>query len=142
MDSKEKKLYYFIQLELPRLKHLTKMFGEEQSPRYQRLLAAHIEQYGELKIHGWCCKETTVLQWKIIDRDSKTGTPSIVCFALICCTCPQEFLNCRCNMDCKPSIVFLSFHPVPLSNMLLNLHTFNELISAFCAISFGFCHMT
>ena len=34
MDSKENKLYYFIQLELLRLKHLTKMFVEEQSPRY------------------------------------------------------------------------------------------------------------
>ena len=34
MDSKENKLYYFIQLELLRLKHLTKIFGEEQSPRY------------------------------------------------------------------------------------------------------------
>ena len=33
MDSKENKLYYFIQLELLRLKHLTKMFGEEQSPK-------------------------------------------------------------------------------------------------------------
>ena len=29
MDSKETKLYYFIQLELIRLKHLTKSFGEE-----------------------------------------------------------------------------------------------------------------
>ena len=79
MDFKENKLYYFIYLELLRLKHLTKIFGEEQSPRYQRLLAAHIEQYGELKIHGWCFKQTIVLQWKIIDRDSETGTPSIVC---------------------------------------------------------------
>ena len=34
MDYKENKLYYFIQLELLRLKHLTKIFGEEQSPRY------------------------------------------------------------------------------------------------------------
>ena len=34
MDSREKKLYYFIQLELLRLKNLTKIFGEEQSPRY------------------------------------------------------------------------------------------------------------
>ena len=34
MDSKENKLYYFIQLELLRLKNLTKIFGEEQSPRY------------------------------------------------------------------------------------------------------------
>ena len=33
MDYKENKLYYFIQLELLRLKHLTKIFGEEQSPR-------------------------------------------------------------------------------------------------------------
>ena len=29
MDSKENKLYYFIQLELLRLKHLAKLFGEE-----------------------------------------------------------------------------------------------------------------
>ena len=79
MDSKENKLYYFIQLELLRLKHLTKMFGEEQSPRYKRLLAAHIEQYRKLKIHDWCCKQTTVLKRKIVDMDSKTGTPSIVC---------------------------------------------------------------
>ena len=76
MDSKGNKLYYFIKLELLRLKHLTKIFGEEQSPRYQRLLAAHIELYGELKIHGWCCKQTTVLWWKIVDRDSNTGTPA------------------------------------------------------------------
>ena len=34
MDSKENKLYYFIQLGLLRLKHLTTIFGEEQSPRY------------------------------------------------------------------------------------------------------------
>ena len=34
MDSKENKLYYFIQLELLRLKNLTKVFGEEQSPRH------------------------------------------------------------------------------------------------------------
>ena len=34
MDSKEKKLYYVIQLELLRLKNLTKMFWEEQYPRY------------------------------------------------------------------------------------------------------------
>ena len=34
MDSKENKLYYFIQLELLRLKNLTKMFGEEQIPGY------------------------------------------------------------------------------------------------------------
>ena len=33
MNSKENKLYYFIQLKLLRLKHLTKIF-EEQSPRY------------------------------------------------------------------------------------------------------------
>ena len=31
MDYKENKLYYFIQLELLRLKHLTKSFGEEHS---------------------------------------------------------------------------------------------------------------
>ena len=30
MDSKENKLYYFIQLELLRLKNLTNIFGEEQ----------------------------------------------------------------------------------------------------------------
>ena len=30
MDYKENKLYYFIQPELLRLKHLTKSFGEEQ----------------------------------------------------------------------------------------------------------------
>ena len=29
MDSKENKLYYFIQLELLRLKHLANIFGEE-----------------------------------------------------------------------------------------------------------------
>ena len=34
MDYKENKLYHFIQLELLRLKNLTKIFGEEQSPRY------------------------------------------------------------------------------------------------------------
>ena len=34
MDNKENKLYYFIQLELLRLKNLTKMFGEEQIPGY------------------------------------------------------------------------------------------------------------
>ena len=34
MDSKENRLYYFIQLELVRLKNLTKIFGEGQSPRY------------------------------------------------------------------------------------------------------------
>ena len=34
MDSKENKLYYFIQLELLRLKNLTKIFGEEQFSRY------------------------------------------------------------------------------------------------------------
>ena len=34
MDSEENKLYYLIQLELLRLKNLTKIFGEEQSPRY------------------------------------------------------------------------------------------------------------
>ena len=34
MDSKENKLYYFIQLELLHLKNLTEIFGEEQSPRY------------------------------------------------------------------------------------------------------------
>ena len=34
MDSRENKLYYFIQLELLRLKNLTKLFGEEQSLRY------------------------------------------------------------------------------------------------------------
>ena len=33
MDSKENKLYYSIQLELLRLKHLTKICGEEQSPK-------------------------------------------------------------------------------------------------------------
>ena len=33
MNSKENKLYYFIQLQLFRLKNLTKIFGEEQSPR-------------------------------------------------------------------------------------------------------------
>ena len=52
----------------------------------------------------------------------------------------SRFLDCRCNMDFKPSIVFLSFYGVPRSNMLLNLHTFNELISVLCAISFGLCH--
>ena len=31
MDYKENKLYYFIKLELLRLKNLTKSFGEEQS---------------------------------------------------------------------------------------------------------------
>ena len=56
---------------------------------------------------------------------------------LLTCTCPQVF-NCRCDMDCKPSIVFLSFYRVPRSNMLLNLHVFSELISVLCAISFGF----
>ena len=34
MDSKENKLYHFIQLELLRLKNLTKLFGEKQFPRY------------------------------------------------------------------------------------------------------------
>ena len=34
MDSEENKLYYFIRLELLRLKNLTKILGEEQSPRY------------------------------------------------------------------------------------------------------------
>ena len=34
MDYKENKLYHFIQLELLRLKNLTKMFGEEQIPGY------------------------------------------------------------------------------------------------------------
>ena len=34
MDYKENKLYHFIQLEFLRLKNLTKIFGEEQSPRY------------------------------------------------------------------------------------------------------------
>ena len=34
MDSKEKKLYYVIQLELLRLKNLTNIFGEEQARRY------------------------------------------------------------------------------------------------------------
>ena len=34
MDPKENKLYYFIQLELLRLKNLTNIFGEEQSRRY------------------------------------------------------------------------------------------------------------
>ena len=34
MDSWENKLYYFIQLELLRLEHLTKIFGQEQYPRY------------------------------------------------------------------------------------------------------------
>ena len=34
MDYKENKLYHFIQLELLRLKNLTKIFGEEQSPWY------------------------------------------------------------------------------------------------------------
>ena len=34
MDSKENKLYYFIELELLRLKNLTESFGEEQSPKY------------------------------------------------------------------------------------------------------------
>ena len=33
-DNKENKLYYFTQLELLRLKNLTKMFGEEQIPGY------------------------------------------------------------------------------------------------------------
>ena len=79
MDSKEKKLYYCIQLELLRLKNLKNIFGEEKSQRYQRLLTAHIEQYGELKIQGWCCKQTTVLQWKKVDTDCQTDTPSIVC---------------------------------------------------------------
>ena len=58
MDSKENKLHYFIQLELLCLKNLAKIFGEEQSSKYQRLLPA---QYGELKIQGWYCKQTTVL---------------------------------------------------------------------------------
>ena len=31
MDYKENKSYYFIKLELLRLKNLTKIFGEEQS---------------------------------------------------------------------------------------------------------------
>ena len=34
MDYKENKLYYFIQLELLRLKNLTKSFGVEQFPKY------------------------------------------------------------------------------------------------------------
>ena len=34
IDNKENKLYYIIQLELLRLKNLTKMFGEEQIPGY------------------------------------------------------------------------------------------------------------
>ena len=34
MDSKENKLYYFIQLGLLRLENITKVFGEAQSPRY------------------------------------------------------------------------------------------------------------
>ena len=34
MDSKENRLYYFIQLELLRLKNLTKIFGEEQFSSY------------------------------------------------------------------------------------------------------------
>ena len=34
MDSKENKVYYFIQLELLRLKNWAEIFGEEQSPRY------------------------------------------------------------------------------------------------------------
>ena len=33
VDSKENKLYYFIQLGLFRLKNSTKIFGEEQSLR-------------------------------------------------------------------------------------------------------------
>ena len=43
-------------------------------------------------------------------------------------------------MDCKPSIVFYHFTGYLdriFENMLLNLHTFNELISVLCAISFG-----
>ena len=32
---------------------------------------------------------------------------------LLTCTCPQDFLNCRCNMDCKPSIVFFFFSILP-----------------------------
>ena len=34
MDAKENKLFHFTQLELLHLKNLTKIFGEEQSPRY------------------------------------------------------------------------------------------------------------
>ena len=34
MDSKKNKSYYFIELELLRLKNATKIFEEEQSPRY------------------------------------------------------------------------------------------------------------
>ena len=62
-------------------------------------------------------------------------------FAYLYTTCPQDFLNCGCNMDCKLTFHrFLSFYRVPRSNMLLNLHTFNELISVLCAISFRLCH--
>ena len=38
---------------------------------------------------------------------------------LLTCTYPQGVFNCRCNMDCQHSIVFLSFYWVPGSNMLL-----------------------
>ena len=36
MDSKENRLYYFIQLELLRLKNLTKIFGEGIKDYFQR----------------------------------------------------------------------------------------------------------
>ena len=41
MDYKENKLYYFIQLELLRLKNLTKIFGEEQSKVLKITSSAH-----------------------------------------------------------------------------------------------------
>ena len=36
MDSKENRLYYFIRLELLRLKNLTKIFGEGIKDYFQR----------------------------------------------------------------------------------------------------------
>ena len=41
MDSEENKLYYLIQLELLRLKNLTKIFGEEQSKVLKITSSAH-----------------------------------------------------------------------------------------------------
>ena len=62
MDSKENKLYYFIQLELLRLKNLTKNFWRRTMSKVLKITSsAHRVVYGELKMQGWCCKQTTVL---------------------------------------------------------------------------------
>ena len=106
MDSKGKKLYYFIQLELLLLKHLTNIFWRRAISKVLKITSSGHRvvwraQDPRVALKTNYCTLVENSRQRLLDRYFFSR--------LLTCICPQDFLNGRCNMDCKPSIVFTGY---------------------------------